>query len=185
MQKRIVITALLGLFLAGAACLPRAAAQESTQEAEAQFKPTGSYKVEFTVNELENGKKTNSRSYSTRMNANTLPKWTELQHVRVGSRVPFAVEAGKFEYVDIGTNIDCRLMPMGKDYVVIDATWAYSSVGGERLVAHETQNPVIRQVRANVEAVVSLDKPTVISELDDVASTHHYVFEVKVTKIIP
>jgi hypothetical protein len=44
---------------------------------------------------------------------------------------------------------------------------------------------VFRHVRSEVEAVVSLDKPAVISEVDDVASTHRYVFEVKVTRINP
>lgn len=183
MRKKIVTTVGLALFLTGVASVPWAAAQEPAKQSEAQFKPTGSYKVEFTANEFENGKKINSRSYSMRLNANTLPQWTGWQRVRVGSRVPFAVEAGKFEYVDIGMSIDCRLMQMGNDYVVIGANWEYSTVGGERVVSRDTQNPLIRQVGSNVEAVVPLDKPTVISEEDDVASTHHYVFEVKVTKI--
>jgi hypothetical protein len=186
MRKRIEITVALALFLTGIACMPRAAAQETPKEGEAQLRPTGSYKVEFTVNELENGKKINARSYSARLNANTLPQWTGWQQTRVGSRVPFAVEAGKFEYVDIGMNIDCRLMSMGgSGYVVVGANWEYSSVAGERIVSQNTQNPVIRHVSSQVEAVVPLDKPTVISEVDDVASTHHYVFEVKVTKITP
>jgi len=175
----------LALFLTCVACLPWAAAQEAPKEGETQVKPTGSFKVEFTLNELDAGKKINTRSYSMRLNANTLPQWTPYQSIRVGSRVPYAVEAGKFEYVNVGMDIDCRLMQMGgSGYVVVGVNWAHSGVAGERMVSQNTQNPVVRQERSSVEAVVPLDKPTVISELDDVASTHRYVFEVKVTKIL-
>ena len=84
-------------------------------------------------------------------------------------------------------NIDCRLLPMGNGNVVIDTNWEYTSfdstsVEGEQGVTH---SPVFRQVGCSVEAVVPLDKPTVITEVDDVASTRHYVFEMKVTKITP
>jgi len=100
----------------------------------------------------------------------------------VGSRVP-VTEASKFQYMDVGMDIDCRLWPMGNDKVSISTIWDYSSLEGEQ--GHDTQNPVIRHVRSEVEAIVPMDKPTVISEVDDVASTHRYVFEVKVAKINP
>jgi hypothetical protein len=185
MHKRILMAVFLALVLAGGAIVSRSAAQETAKGVEPQLKPTGSYKVEFTVSELDSGKRINTRSYSMRFSVNTLPQWSGWELVRVGSRVPFAVEAGKFEYADVGMNIDCRLMQMGGDYVVVNARWSYSNVEGERMVSPNNQNPVFREVRSDVEAPVPLDKPTVISEVDDVASTHHYVFEVKVTKITP
>jgi hypothetical protein len=181
MRKRVLTIVTTALFLLGIASVSPARAQEATTEG--QIKPTGSYKVEFTVDELENGKKINSRNYSMRLNANTLPQWTGWQQIRVGSRMPFAVEAGKFEYFEVGMNIDCRIMQLGNGFVVVGARWEYSTVGGERVVSRDTQNPVIRHVRSEVEAPVALDKSTVLSEVDDVASTHRYVFEVKVTKI--
>ena len=106
-----------------------------------------------------------------------------MKRLRVGSKVPYATgtETKGFQYMDVGMDIDCRLMPMENGKVGIGTAWEYSSLGGEQ--GHDTQNPVIRHVRSEVEAVVPLDKPTVISEVDDVASTHRYVFEVKVTKI--
>jgi hypothetical protein len=185
MRKRIVTTAALALFLAGVACLPWAAAQEPAKQTEAQPIPTDSYKVEFTVNELDDGKKINSRSYSMQMGAAVPLHWTNLRQVRVGSRVPVAVEAGKFQYEDVGMSIDCRLMPLGTGEVSIDTNWKYSSLGDEQDPKHDPQHPVVREVRSDVEAVVPLDKPTVISEMDDVASTHRFVFEVKVTKNTP
>ncbi|MGO8788217.1 MAG: hypothetical protein ACLQVL_12660 [Terriglobia bacterium] len=187
MRKKIVITAALALFLTSVASLSWAAAQETAKQSEDQLKPSGSFKVEFTVNELDNGKKINSRSYSMLVRAEELPKFTTMKQLRVGSKVPFATGTGtnSVQYQDVGMHIDCRLLPMGNGSVVIDTSWDYSSVAAEQGVNPDTQHPVFRQVRSSVEAVVPLDKPTVISELDDVASTHRYVFEVKVTRIMP
>ena len=189
MRKRSVIVVALALFLMGCASLPWAAAQEPAKGKEDdQLKPTDSYKVEFTVNELDNGKKINSRSYSMLMRAEASPKWTDRQRLRVGSKVPVSIggtSASPVQYQDVGMNIDCRLMPMGNGKVSIDTNWEYSAVGEEERAAHDSQPPVFRQVRSSVQAVLPLDKPTVISEMDDVASTHRFVFEVNVTKINP
>ena len=82
-------------------------------------------------------------------------------------------------------NIDCRLLPMGNGKVAIDTSWEFSSPEGEQGVGHGTEQPIFRQVVNSVDAVVPLDKPTVMAEMDDVASTRRYVFEMKVTKITP
>ena len=195
MRKRIVITLALALFMAGFVTLPWAGAQEKTAPAESapkesapQLKPANSYKVEFTVNELDNGKKVNSRTYSMLMRAEASPKWTDRQRLRVGSRIPVStggISASPVQYQDVGMNIDCRLMPMGNGKVSIDTNWEYSAVGEEERAAHDSQPPVFRQVRSSVQVVLPLGKPTTISEMDDVASTHRFVFEVKVTKINP
>lgn len=186
MRKKIVTTVGLTLLLAGVACLPWAAAQEPAKQTEAQPIPADSYKVDFTVSELDSGKKINSRSYSMRIEAPAPLKWTETRRFRVGSNVPIAVEGGNFKFEeDVGMSIDCRLMPMGNGRVSIDTNWKYSSLGDEQDPKHDPQHPVVREVRSDVDAVVALDKPTVISEMDDVASTHRFVFEVKVTKTIP
>ena len=182
MQKRTALTVALALVLAGGAGMPWAAAQETAKQGDAQVKPADSYKVEFTVNEIENGKRINSRSYMMLLRAEAVPKWTERQHLRVGSRVPYAVESDKFQYQDVGMNIDCRLMPLGNGSVAIDTNLEYSSVAGEQGGA---THPLFRQVRSGVEAVLPPDKPTAIAEMDDVASTRRYSFEVKVTKITP
>jgi hypothetical protein len=189
MRKRNVIVVALALFLMGCASLPLAAAQDTAKgkEEEVQLKPTDSYKVEFTVNEMDNGKKINSRSYLMLARADALPKWTNRQQLRVGSKVPIPVGTGTgvVQYQDVVMYIDCRFLPMGNGKVTIDITWDYGSFGIEEGIAHGTQPPVLRQVRSSVEAVVPIDKPTVIAEMDDGTSTHRFVFEVKVTKINP
>ena len=79
--------------------------------------------------------------------------------------------------------VHCQLMSTGDGNVAISTNWDYTSLADEQAVNASTQHPVFREVRSSVEAVVPLDKPTVIAEMDDVASTQRYVFEVKVTKI--
>ena len=183
MRKRIVMTVAWALLLTGVQSLSWAAGQETAKEGESQGKPADAYKVEFTVNELENGKKANARNYSMLIRAEALPKWTDWKRLGMGSKVRVPSGAGAFQIEDVSMNIDCRLMPMGSGKVALSTNWDYSSLGGEQ--GHDTQNPVIRHVRSEVEAVVPLDKPTVVAEVDDVASTNHFAFEVKVTKTSP
>lgn len=185
MRKRIVTTLALLTFLMGVASLPRAVAQEAAKENAAPINPSESYKIDFTVNEIENGKKINSRSYQMLLRAEAAPKWSDKQELRVGSRVPVDLGPGpgSIQYEDVGMNLDCRLMPIANGKVILDTSWAYSALENEHGPGSDTQRPVFHQVKSGGQAVVPLDKPTVITEMDDVASSHRYVFEVKVTKV--
>jgi hypothetical protein len=189
MKTKTIITVTLAFLLMGLANVPSTAAQLAPKQEEVQPKPSESYKLDFAVSELDNGKKINSRSYSMLIRAEAAPKFTGMKNLRIGSRVPYSTSTGTgaasndIQYQDIGMNIDCRLMPMGNGNVVIEANWEYSTVAEVQEAAHATLGPVFRQVRSRIESIVPLDKPTVLAEMDDVASTRHYVFEVKVTKI--
>jgi hypothetical protein len=184
MKTKTIITVTLALLLMGVANVPRIAAQEGARQDEAQSTPSESYKLDFTVSELDNGKKINSRSYSTLMRAEAAPKWTGGRSLRAGSRVPVAVgatNANGADDLEIGMNIDYRIMPMANGKVAVWANWQYSTV--ENALERETGHPVIRHVSPQVDALIPVNKPTIVSEVDDVASTRHYVFEVKVTKV--
>jgi hypothetical protein len=188
MKTKTIIIATLALLLMGVANIPLSAAQNTATEVEPQLKPSDSYKIVFTVSELDNGKKINSRSDSMLIRAEAAPKFTAMKNLRIGSRVPYSTSTtgtgtNDIQYQDVGMNIDCRLMPLGNANVAIDTNWEYSTVADGQEAAHATLGPVFRQVVSRIDSVVPLDKPTVLAEMDDVASTHHYVFEVKVTKI--
>jgi hypothetical protein len=191
MRKKVLITMALALFLMGIASPRWIVAQDAPKEDETQLKTADSYKLEFSVHELDNGKRINSRSYSMLMRtaSEALPKYGNVKNLRIGSKVPFSTSTGtgttsnSIQYEDVGMNIDCRILPMANGNVVVGANWEYSSLADEDAAKHDTLPPVFRQVRMNVESVVPLNKPTVLAEMDDVASTRHYVFEVKVTKI--
>jgi len=156
--------------------------QQATGSSQSQVKEITVHRLEFTVQELENGKKVNSRSY-TMLLARDEHHPRPYGQIRVGSKVPFATESNKFEYIDIGMNIDCALEETDSDYVGLSLTVESSSVAADRLVGSTTQNPIVRQVRSSLRAGAPIGKPTIISELDDVATNRRFQIEVTVTKV--
>ena len=82
----------------------KAEAKQNAESATAEReKPVHAYRLDFSVNELEDGKKLNSRQYSLNLNAD------DANEIKIGTRVP--VEAGheQFQYMDVGTSIWCRI----------------------------------------------------------------------------
>ncbi len=180
----------LGLMLACVSLFLGAAdGQETTKEkqskeptAEKQTKPVAAYRLEFSVRELEGGKRVNGRSYTMLVQDDTPAR------MRVGSRVPYPTAPkglGQFQYQDVGMNIDCRVRER-ENYLLLDSTLELSSVvppekseqTGEGVIA-----PVFRQVRSSISSEILAGKPTVISVMDDVASKTRYEIEVTATKV--
>ena len=69
--------------------LPSLVAQETKSSAK-QPDPIVAYRLDFSLNELEDGKKINTRQYSL-----NLTDGTEPQVLKIGTRVPIRVEEGK------------------------------------------------------------------------------------------
>src|SRR6266702_2115333 len=68
-------------------------------------RPKGDYKVEVTLTELQDGQRSNARSYTMTLHS------VFLSQVRSGSRVPISTgETKGFTYLDVGHNIDCRVV---------------------------------------------------------------------------
>src|SRR6266478_5336705 len=67
------------------------------------------YKFDFTVYELQNGKKSNVRNYSMFLQEHRKGA------IKVGNRVPIAaiVKDGVFQYIDVGLNIECTFEESG------------------------------------------------------------------------
>ena len=115
MQKLRIYAVLLGMLLGLASFAPTAIAQEenaqksdNTKAKAVSPKPLSAYRLEYTLSEIENGKKINTRSYT--MVTEVGDNWNRL---RIGNRLPVASESGanrQFQYLDIGMNIDCRLL---------------------------------------------------------------------------
>src|SRR5438309_3958972 len=88
-----------------------AVATLSGQEAKPLPPPlsTGVYKLDYVFSEVQNGKRVNSRSYSTLLHSG------ERGSIRLGNRLPISTggsrESGgnQLTYMDIGVNIDCRV----------------------------------------------------------------------------
>ncbi len=162
---------------------PAEAEAKMKAEAEAQHseKSLSAYRLDFSLNEMDDGKKINTRQYSLNSRSND---WNQ---IKIGTRVPVEAKQGEFEYLDVGTSIRCRL---------VDQTDMAALGGGVSLnvqaditnfATPEQQGqrvqPVVRQLRIEASTVVALGKSMVVGIVDDPNSKRQFQLEVIVTKL--
>src|SRR5216683_5051529 len=150
------------------------------QEPTPQQEEIVAYRLDFAINELEDGKKINTRHYSMNLSVgpgNVGPS----KQLKIGTRVPVEAEQGKFQYLDVGTNIEAQL----REYkgstsmeVRVDisnfATPDQASKGGQ---------PLLRQMVISGSTLLVPGKPVVIGTVDDPNSKREFQLEVTATKI--
>lgn len=149
-------------------------AQTNTQSA--QKTQVSAYHVDFSIDELQNGKKVNSRQYSM-----ILTDEREVKELKIGTRVPVESEAGKFQYLDVGTTINVQMVsweaPLGLDVMVDVSNIANpDSISGNG-------HPLLRRMEISGRAPVILGKPMVFGSVDDPNSNHEFQLVVTVTKL--
>ena len=181
--RKVVFALVLGIFflvarpltIAQDANAPPNAFERSNSSAS---KPLGAYRLDFSINELEDGKKINTRHYS--MSLTDGPGGG--RNLKIGTRVPIQSEQGKFEYLDIGTNINAQIRnwetPLGL-YVNAEISSFPASNEGR---ASGTP-PLIRQLRIEGTTVIVPDKPMIIGSVDDPDSKREFQLQVIVTKL--
>jgi hypothetical protein len=182
----------MAVILAGAilGAANRTTAQESASAPKAVMQPeTGGakspsqsaaleqYHLDFSLNELEDGKRINSRQYS--MNLDTY----EGNEIKIGTRVPVETKEGEFEYLDVGTNIFARIgETRGQQQLVVRAdisNFAIPEQDQEKLQPH----PVIREIKMGGSVLLPLNKTFVMSSADDPNSKRQFQLEVTVSKL--
>lgn len=144
-------------------------------------KAVHAYRVDFSISELQDGKKINSRHYS--MDLNSGP-WSQ---IKIGTRVPVsqnttpaAPALGMFQYIDLGTSIDCEVDEQGED-LALDVRSDFSNISNPE-EQHSAQ-PVIRQIKINGRTLTAPGKPTIIGAVDDPSSTRQFQLEATVTRL--
>jgi hypothetical protein len=155
---------------------PAKSTPETKSTPSATDKPVHAYRLDFSVNELEDGKKINSRQYSLNLNAD------DANEIKIGTRVP--VEAGheQFQYMDVGTNIWCRIGER-PDGVPLQVRAEISNFAiPDQATGHEPR-PTIRQFRINASTLAIPGKPMVVGSVDDPNSRRQFQLEVTVTKL--
>ena len=133
------------------------------------------YHLDFSLNEMEDGKKINSRQYSTDLATN------EGNEIKIGTRVPVQSKDGEFQYLDIGTNIFARLgETRGQTELVVRA-----EISNFAAAEHDPRDmhPVIRQMKIGGSTLLPLGKTIVIGSADDPNSKRQFQLEVTVTKL--
>lgn len=129
--------------------------------APAQQKPTQEanrvvpLKVNIVLSEYDGTRKISSLPYSIDVSPVTAgaTRWT---HLRLGVRVPVQTGASSgFQYIDVGTNIDCSARALGDGSYLLDITTERSSVslqgtGKEMQDVHVSNlQPIIRTFRVS------------------------------------
>jgi 3D (Asp-Asp-Asp) domain-containing protein len=177
MLKKAIAAGALILILMVAGATQKTLAQDSSPSKatpEAQ-KAVNAYRLDFSVNEFEDGKKINTRQYSMNLNAD------DSNEIKIGTRVPVESKQGEFNYLDVGTSIWCRLEERANGLPVsVRAEISNFAMPDQQ---GQTGRPVLRQLSIKASTVAQLGKPMVVGSVDDPNSKRQFQLEVTVTRL--
>jgi len=122
-------------------------------------------KVQVVYVEFDGDKKVRSLPYTALISVDHGPEWAKL---RVGTRIPlFAGGQNGMQYVDVGTNIDCRAHRISDAIFDVQLSFERSWIDGDVLLPFnsaaqqavgpslsEFKEPVIRQFKAELNLVL-------------------------------
>jgi len=139
-------------------------------------KPVHAYRLDFSVNEMEDGKKINTRQYSLNLNAD------DANEIKIGTRVPVESAHEQFQYMDVGTSIWCRIGEH-PDGVSMSVRADISNFAiPDQSTGHESR-PMIRQFKINASTLAVPGKPLIVGSVDDPNSKRQFQLEVTVSKL--
>ena len=140
-------------------------------------KPASAFRIDFALDETENGKTVNTRHYSM----NLVPGFTTSNEIKIGSRVPVEGKEGKMTYIDVGTNIWSRMVERG-DSLQLEVRADLSNFANPEQESRTTM-PLLRQLHISASTVATLGKPTTVGIVDDPNSKRQFVLTATVTKL--
>src|SRR3954470_9146274 len=187
--KHSLLTMLLALFVAGVFLLP-AAAQESkpdTKDEKPQAKAAPVvypvYKLDLSVYELQDGKRTNVRKYVMFIKGGG-----QTSTVKVGNRVPVATGTAsgstQFQYMDVGLSLRCRDASEKDGTLTINTDFELGSLIVPDRPDPSTQGaPVVRQLREDGYSQIPMGKPSVVISIDDTNTTRTVQVEMTATRV--
>jgi 3D (Asp-Asp-Asp) domain-containing protein len=174
-NKMLLATALLLTLIAGG--IRKASAQDSSasKAGPEAVNAVNAYRLDFSVNEFEDAKKINTRQYSMNLNAE------DANEIKIGTRVPVESKQGEFQYLDVGTNIWCRIGERANGLPIS----VRAEISNFAMPDQQSQQarPVLRQLSIKASTVAQLGKPIVIGSVDDPNSKRQFQLEVTVTKL--
>jgi hypothetical protein len=183
MTKRILLTTALMIALTIVADIRQGFAQDSAKAASASdaAEPGHAYRLDFSVSEIENGEKIDSRRYSMNVRGG------DVNEVKIGSRVPIDTKNGEFQYIDVGTNIWCALRDrkdiswVGNDLLLN----VKSEISNFAVPEQQGQNmrPILRQLKIDASMIAEVGKPLVIGSVDDPNSKRQFQLALTITKL--
>jgi hypothetical protein len=182
---RILLMAICGVVFCSSASVGHAQEtakpQTEDQSKEVHKKlPPMPCRLEFTLSEMQDGKKINTRHYSMDLNVG------EQDKIRIGTKAPLEVgeQGGNIQvtYQDVGTAIWANLDER-QDVIVLRVSAEVSSFASPYEVSHPGDRPFFREISFHGSTVVAFGKALSIATLDDPNSDHQFQLEVTVTKL--
>lgn len=146
------------------------------------------YRVNFSIYELEDGKKINERNYS--LPVHSVDGNGRSGSIRVGTRVPVATSHSKdgdiqYQYLDVGMIMECDISEQG-DKLILASSLDISSFALPDQSANShavADSPILRQVKQHFTALLVPGKPTLVTSIDDITSKKRLQVEATVTRI--
>lgn len=176
MIKKTIVSAGLILVLMIPAGSGKALAQETqTPKAIPEERSANAYRLDFSVNELEDGKKINTRQYSMNLNSDNSSE------LKIGTRVPVEQKQGEFQYLDLGTTIWSRLEDRKGINLTVRAEISNFAIP-DQSQGHEAR-PILRQLKISASTLALLGKAMEIGSVDDPNSKRQFQLAVTVTKL--
>jgi hypothetical protein len=151
---------------------------EATPQAQT---PPRSYRLDYMLTELEDGKKIDSRQYSISVGGGTPSGRPWQGQVQIGTRVPVVMKSdGTIQYVDVGTKIN-GFISMRDGAQVLDTDCDVSSVAPDE--AKVDGRPILRTLTIRNETPVVVGKAVTVGTADDPNSKRKFQLEVTVMEI--
>lgn len=175
-KKTVMTAALILALMVGGGGWTAAAQQPEPENARKAEKALNAYRLDFSVNELEDGKRINTRQYSLNLNSDNS------NELKIGTRVPVEGKQGEFQYIDVGTSIWSNVQERnGAIDLSVRAEISNFAIP-EQNQGRDTA-PVLRQLKISASTLALLGKPMVVGSVDDPNSKREFQLEVTVTKL--
>jgi hypothetical protein len=189
----VSVAALVALF-GNTANAQEAGTERAAKNAEGQPRQENIYRLDYALQELENGKRTNSRTYSLMA---ATPVWPAssagfggYQGFHVGSRIPMSTGKDQIQYFDLGVKINSRLKERENNVLIetsLDmnsaADSAPSGAASSALGTGQGPMPVIRSLNLSSVTQAVPGKPALVGSIDDVTGNRRYEIEVTAIKV--
>lgn len=178
MRKSIVVNVAKFLVVTLFWSVPVSRAQDkaATSPQSEKEKLVEPYRLDFTITEIEDGKKINSRQYSLNLNAG------DHNSIKIGTRVPVEVKQGEMQYIDVGTNISAGVKEHDNG-LALEVRAEISNFAVPDQANRSNSMPLLRQMQINGSTIVVSGRPTIVGSVDDPNSKRQFQLEVVATKL--
>jgi hypothetical protein len=173
----VVVMALCGAKMSEAQEANKTDSGDSKAKAESSEKPVHAYRIDISINEMEDGKKINTRHYSMLQNSRARGR------VDITSRVTVPTPQAPLDAITVGTTINCTVSESGDDIALwVRGDFNHLLMNPDDRDQHGAR-PVVQQMSIDGGTLVTLGKPAVFAVVDDPSSNREFQLEATVTRL--